>query len=702
MWFKFNTCTCSICLHTVQLIIQRPSYSAPSYSILAATSEAYMTDYTDYREASRDPAFVRPADPLAIRGSVNRNSLYSHGSVSASTRSWVYSTQQNPPPPPEPITLPSPVRTLRPLPDPQLQPQHHHPVYHLTNAGEEEEEEEEYMNIDPNDDEIDTGYRTEGLGRGRSPMVPSSRPDDSGSRSFVGGFVRGLRRLPKVVLRYGGNGDKRKFFRRGTLGTEGTATSITGMTGNTLPRYTSNPSTPVAGPSNTQYFQHEQMSMPQPAPFPPGATSNGQRRRNPSFRVTPPSELVEQEENGLEYVSESPAQLPAPLADSSRDVERATVMLYQDAQQDVAVPPSRPASTPLRRSDSAHVRHSEPVSVRRSDSHRQPSDAGAANQPPEQVDSPVLAHPVPASDYRKMGSLVSPTSPTTLTTATFTSEPSFSSELHPVKRFFTTLYHMPWIARDRVTVDYRPGGSRGARRGVVKKPMMSWYKGTPGVVTSGKTGSGSLDLLSSGGSESRRESAATGPTPLASPVAERAKPRSDRHRHSRRDRHHRRDRDRDRRRERRSRRRDTFSTAATAEMHHIRSTSPIVPTAYPYPYPYPYTTYPSFAAPPPVEPTYSTPRGPRSHRAPTFPHGYIPYQPPPPVPPMYVIHSSTGQTHASGSGSGDTSHGQLSTHGQMLSPVYMQMQLVPGSFNAEGARSSTSSPVAKPASQQAT
>jgi hypothetical protein len=72
------------------------------------------------------------------------------------------------------------------------------------------------------------------------------------------------------------------------------------MTGNTLPRYTSNPSTPVAGPSNTQYFQDGQMHVlpsttttphPQPATYTPPNT----QRRHPSFRVTPPSEVIEQE-----------------------------------------------------------------------------------------------------------------------------------------------------------------------------------------------------------------------------------------------------------------------------------------------------------------------------------------------------------------------------------------------------------------------
>jgi len=414
----------------------------------SALSEASMTDYIDYREPNRD-ALIRNTDPLAMRRSMTRNSHYSQPSVSASTRSWVHSTQQNPPPPPEQLS--SPVRLVRPLPEPHLQPPLQYPLYHMTNGGEEEEE--EYMNIDPNGAGIDTGYHTEGLGRGRSPRSASSGVDDPGpsSRSFVGGFVRGLRRLPKVVLGYGGNGDKRKFFRRGTLGTEGTATSVTGMTGNTLPRYTSNPPTPVAGPSNAQhYFQGGQIPAAPPATFHPPGPSSSQRRFHPSFRVTPPSEVIEQEEPELEYVSEpQPPQFAGPAVDSPpQEGDRTTVLVYQDSQAATAVPPSRPASTPLRRSDS--------TPVRRSGSHHQPSDSAEANQVPSHAQSPVLAHPRPASDYRKMGSLLSPASPTTLTTTTFTSDPSFSSELNPVKRFFSTLHRMPWIARDRVTVDYRP------------------------------------------------------------------------------------------------------------------------------------------------------------------------------------------------------------------------------------------------------
>lgn len=649
------------------------------------TPEVIMAEYAD----SREPSFIRAADPMArdaIRRSMTRNSHYSHASVSASTRSWVYSTQQNPPPPPvEPIPVPSPVRTPRPLPDPQLQPQAYPQVFHTTN-GIDPADEEEYMSIDPNVPGLDAGYRTEGLGRGRSPRVVATNPTnprgEGGSRSFVGGFVNGLRRLPKVVMRYGGSGEKRKFTRRGTFGTEGTATSVTGMTtGNTLPMYTSNPTTPVAGPSNVRYVQAMEMPPVPPLPetFPQGTIGTGigsQRRRQPSFRITPPSEVTEPEEtHEYPFPEVDPPQFAQAVGSSRTNADTTTVLVYSDPPQDLGPPEDGPAPTPNRRSPSV----------------TQPQLQGESHDPTP-TQSPVLAHPPPAEDYRRMAlSSSSPASPITLTTTIMTSEPSFSSELNPIKRFFHTLHTMPWVAHDRVTVDYRPGGKSGGRRGGgTKKPMASWYRGKPGLVTSTRTGSGDVDLLS-GGSGSNRTSAGTNLTPLASPHTDRSRHHSSDHRRRRREHRHHRDRDRDHH----SRRRDTTSTAAEAEMMHQRNTSPILPAVYPYPYPYSYG-YPTFPSPPSPHhraPSQSTPRGPRSHRTPPYHHGYPQYQPPPPAPPVYVFQQSPTPT----AGSGELSQGQ----GQVMSPVYVPMQFVPGAFNPEGlGNSPTSSPTVRPAVAQ--
>ncbi|KAF5372325.1 hypothetical protein D9615_009248 [Tricholomella constricta] len=614
-------------------------------------------------DSNRDPSFIRGGD--TVRRSMTRNSHYSH----ASTQSWVLSTQQNPPPPPEESEpIPSPMRTPRPLPDPQLQPHHQTQVLRATNA-DPPDDEEEYMHIDANGPGIDSGYRTEGLGRGRSPrltpMTPSSMRigTSGGGRSFVGGFVDGLRRLPRVVLKYGSLGDKRKFVRQGTFGSGGTVTSGTGMTtGNTLPLYVSNPPTPVAGPSNTQYVEASEMPVPFSAEEPRSVIlgpSLSQRRRNPSFRITPPSEEVTAQESITvpHTFPPDPPQFTESLVESPRNVNTVTVY-HLPGQEDYPVdepPLPLPTPTPNRRSDSLQPQPiSDPIPIE------------------EPLQSPVHAHPPPAPDYRKMTLSSLPVSPRTVATS-LTSEPSFSSELNPVRRFFVGLYRLPWIAPERVTVDYRPrghGGRNGEGKGV-KKHMSSWYRGMPGAVLSVKAGSGEVDLLSSG-SRSRRASTGTSMTPLASPTSTRARHRSsDHHRHRRREHRHRSSGENTpRSHEHRSHRHR--NTISTTEMRQQQTASPIVPAMYPFPYAYPYQ-YPTFSSPPPQR-TYSqsTPRGPRPHRTQTYPHGYTPYQPPQQPPPVYVIHSPT---HTNGSGEA----------GQMVSPVYVQMQLVPGAYIPEPA-----------------
>ncbi|KAG6908200.1 hypothetical protein DXG01_005789 [Tephrocybe rancida] len=615
-------------------------------------------------DSNRNSSYMQSSD--AMRRSMTRNSHYSH----VSTHSWVINNQQNPPPPPEdyeplpspvrsprplPDPLPSPARTPRPLPDPQLQPLHHpqQPQVLRTTNGTPPDDEEEYMNIDPNFPGMETGYLTEGVGRGRStrptPMSPSTAEGSGRGRTFVGGFVDGLRRLPRVVLKYRSFGEKRKYFRRATLGSGGTVTNGTDMTtGNTLPLYVSNPPTPVAGPSNSRYIESLEMPVPHPAEEPPSrilGPSLSQRRRHPSFRVTPPSEEV----TGHELAAESPLDFEQPSQiTSGPPIRNSNVVTIFDlpGQEDY---PSEDPPMPL----------PVPTPNRRSESQHQPSPP--ASIPAETLpQSPVLAHPPPASDYRKMTLTSSPRSPRTLTTS-LSSEPSFSSELSPVKNFFVKLYHLPWIAHERVTADYRPKGHgrpRGSAHGL-KKPMSSWYRGKPGLVLALKGGSGDLDLLSSGNGSRRTSGAVPSPARHRSPDQRRPRNRE----------HHRHTQSTDnpnRSHEHQSRHRRNTTSTAEAQQLNMTNGSPVIPAVYPYPYPYPFP-YPSYPAPPPQRAqSQSTPRGPRPHRTPTYPHGYAPYQPPQPPPPVFVMHSP-----AQTSSSGGASH------------VYLPMQLVPGAFTQE-------------------
>lgn len=706
-----------------------------------------MADY----EFRREPSHLRQTDPEAgdaINRSLTRNSHLSHAShASASTRSWVYSTQQNPPPPPpvEPSLETSPIRPPRPLPEPKLFPQRFHAVN--PTEGLEDEEDEEYMNIEPNGPGLELGY-LHGVGKGHKlkTFASSSQMGSGGGKSFVGGLVSGMKRIPRMMLRSRGSGEKRGFFRRGPMSnTEGTESSAGMTTGNTLPKYVSNESTPVTGLPNVQCVQA--MDMPTPmapstevlAPsFSPSAPIP--RVRGPSFRVTPPSESIANEESA-QFYDEHPEQYDSrpqvydkhpqqyesrpqvyedrPLDqshfvdedDSTARPHRAgripTVMMYQDSQEPhhnepppvPMVIPSHssarsPAHTPAR--SRAHTPSRSPARTPTRTPSRSPAipplnlvstrrQTAQTHDTDPNIQSPanaVSGHPLPARDYRKMTLSPSPTSRNTvMTTATSYYDPSFTSDLSPVERFFKTLYHLPWIAHERVTIDYRPGESRSKRDGKrrVKKPMSSWYRD---VMAKRRTAD--LDLLSSGTS-SMRTSVGTNLT-LGSPMSpvsgrsssKRTSDRRDRHR----DHHHHK-----KSSHRRHKPRRPTSTSTEGVGEPPRSASPIIPTAYPYAYPsYPYAFPPYMPPPPPPPlPTHKSPRGPRSHR---HPAGYVQYQPmhappPPPIPPqtqMYVLQSSPTMTQT-------TVEGQPMQQGQILSPVYMQV--VPGSYSPDTKPAST-------------
>ena len=670
-------------------------------------------------EIIRDSSLLQSGGPSAlnpVRRSTTGNSHYSQPSVTASTRSWVYSNQQNPPPPPEDVDVasvtpvPSPHRTPRPLPDPQYQPrvqppQNPMPVLHTTNGlASPVDDDEEYMSIDAHAPGMALGYLAEGLGRGRVPAdaINSSRGNlSSGGRSFVGGFVSSLRRFPRVVLGYKtGVGGKRTYSRRPTLDTEGTNTDGTGRTtGNTLPRYTSNPSTPVAGPSNLRYFREPPPPVPVPVNFNDIPSANlrpslSQRRRRPAFHVTPPSDVMEQDEMLSQNHNPGPVTRNSNVTiynlpqgedpDLEPSMRRFSVGVAGTDPPHAVIPPSTAPTLNRHTITDVHTlsHHQQPSTHTTHTTHAVHSTP--VESPPPQ--SPVHAHPLPTADYRKMTLSSTVASPHTFDSSFISDGPSFSSQLHPIRRFFRTLYHLPWIAPDRVTVDYRPTGrGRTVPRKDSKKQMASWYRGKPGVVLPGGE---KPDLLSSA-EASKRASANTASTPLAAHPMLNYRPShqnatGNRRHHSRR--HHNQNQHNTNPAHRRNHRRrrtilSTTTAASAAEVHpqtHRHQHSPIIPTVYPYPFPYPYA-YPTFQSTPPLMPpppalpsphevqrTHSstTPRGPRpAPTGPLYPHGYTPFPPPPPT---YVL--------SQGSPGGGDSGGQQ--HMQM----YVPMQFVPGAM----------------------
>ncbi|KAJ7128700.1 hypothetical protein C8R44DRAFT_873394 [Mycena epipterygia] len=385
---------------------------------------------TEFRASAREPTFVKPLDAAS-----RRRSRASHDSAAASTRSWVLMNQQSPPPPAEPIPVPEPVSALAAPPTPTSRPLPEPPRRTST----VDEAGAEYMVIElPTTSEV--GYQwTNGRGaKAREAHAPRE------SKGFVGGFVSGLRRLPRALVRA-------RRPRRGTTATEGTdGTDGTRMTGNTLPQYVSTPSSPMVGDlPNVRFLRPGGLAAPTTQAAGQNA-EEGRRPRHPSFRVVPPEDDMQQ------GIVASPIRRDSERGDG--EARRPSVIEFpqtpmenpydRDTASNHAIPPPAASSHPSRADDrltaQADIDGDEPVSVH--------------------------AHPLPTEDYRRMSAhnITHPHSRTTVTSGSFsTDSPSFSSELNGFHRFFNALHVLPWVATDRITTDYQPKTK--------SKTLVSWY-----------------------------------------------------------------------------------------------------------------------------------------------------------------------------------------------------------------------------------
>ena len=701
------------------LLFQRFNHSPTIF--LTFTSSNFHSFMADYVEHGRSSSFRQGdilADENVMRRSMTRGSHNSHASANASTRSWVVSNQMNPPPPPversSSIGL-TPFHGPRPLPDPQSV--RRIPVRNPTQATEDDDEGEN-LPIDPSSLAMQDAQQPEVLAeRGENYLPPTSmgnaqdRPK-RGGRSFIGGFMSGLRRLPTVLRFGGGQKSKRRLARQGTFGTESTSSPATGMTaGNTLPRYLSNPS---IGPSNPQFAHRLSIAVAngalppdaspsafhtRPQPHPNSSSGPFQPNRNPSpppllnhsferhpepsrpnfptiIRVTPPSAnevIIEEQVSDLydepiahhpQFESHAP---PNPNTNTNLNDTRATVMVYNNSEDSheshpTITPPAQPVHVP-------RVSYAYQPSPRTSNRIRdEPPPLPTAGIP---IASPPMSLPRGVSSVEGPKDTLSPqTSRYTTTTMASHYDPSFASHLTPVEKFFKGLYNLPWVARDRVTIDYRPGDSNRAKikvRGGVKRPMASWYRA---VVSRSRRGSRDLDLLSNGtGSASASTSLGNSLTPLASPTSRRSGRSSNNNRYQKSPQNH---------RHRKTRHRGTTLTDPPQ-----RNVSPLLPAVYPYqcppyPYTYPYGSYPP--APMPLPVSHTAP--PRRRHAPKYPYGYAPYQPmpQPPLPqPMYFIAPSPPPNNE---GQGNMTGQQAMPQGPIqISPVIMGY--VPGGFNQD-------------------
>ncbi|PPQ76933.1 hypothetical protein CVT26_007988 [Gymnopilus dilepis] len=690
-----------------------------------------MAEYYPSHHPSREPSYRGElADEHAMRRSITRGSHQSQPSVSESTRSWVQANQMMRPPPPLDDSTPSPTparRPSRPLPDPALHQSRSSYHYAPQDVDHGEQHVEAYSRPVGDDSRLPFGFPTDELGD-ETPSHPIARPIQLGSspipphadlihqaeenRSFVGGFISGIKRLPKILR---GGGSKQKLKRKGTFGTDLTnpSTATLRTRENTLPRYLSNPS---IGPTNPQFAHRLSMAVAN-GNLPPGSTpavfhvrenAAGPHFPHPVVTVTPPSDSNRITEEQAEYFDGPMDERPDHFMGSPNDQdelmgpnpqERTTVMVYNTDSQAPSTMPPPPPQQPRQPTPGPRVSYQAQLPTRANVQLQSDPPPG-----PPQMHFPTPMRPPGILQSPPQNQILSP-STTTHATSSYTIsaapsfyDPSYSSSLTPIEKFFKGLYNLPWVAHERITVDYRPADSKRAQDKIrgLKKPMASWYRS---LIPRSRRTTRSLDLLS-GESEtvsSQVTSLGHPLTPLASPTSpiSRRSGRSSQTngRSGKPKRHHR-------------KKRYTMSSSTTVPR---RTSSPIIPTIYPYAYPgypyaYPYGTYPPAAA----VPIPTIPRGPRKHkskRAIKYANGYAPYQPmampptmPAPMPttgqPVYYIAPSPPQSANGGEGSNQpNSQPQpqyvpmppagpqpfLHPSGMQVSPVLMHY--VPGAFN---------------------
>ncbi|KAF8901475.1 hypothetical protein CPB84DRAFT_1777374 [Gymnopilus junonius] len=673
-----------------------------------------MADYYASRHPSQEPSYTGDdVDENAMRRSITRGSHQSHPSVSPSTRSWVQANQMNPPGPPplDDDVTPSPSpshRRSRPLPDPSTyRPQSAYQPYGPPDVVQEEQRMDVYAHpaVSP---PLPFGFPTEELGDEAPVQLPSSpmpysnhlRPPLRENRSFVGGFFSGLKRLPKM-LKGGGGGKQRLLKRKGTFGTdtltEGTSTATAITRGNTLPRYLSNPS---IGPTNPQFAHRLSMAVNKGELLPSSTPTVFHLRQNqagpqyPMVTITPASDGDRITEEQASFFEEPPDgshnlfmgdngehgehMVPDPQ-------ERTTVMVYNTDSQAPTIAPVPIGPMPPRQATPGPRVSYQAQLPTRANVQAQTEQHPTSTDPQLHAPTPVRPTPPILQSPKEVLSSTQATSSYTISAAPSFYDPSYATDLTPVEKFFKGLYNLPWVAHERITIDYRPADSKRAQDKIrgLKKPMASWYRS---LIPRSRRTSRSLDLLSSGTPSSSTPTSLGNPlTPLASPISRRSGRSSNTNSRSRPKRHR--------------KKRHTVSSSATGMSMGVpipqRNGSPIIPTAYPYAYPgypyaYPYSAYPT------AMPFSTSPRGPRKHkskRTMKYPHGYAPYQPmaiPPMGPmapagaPLYIISPSPPQSANGGGGNESQPQPQAHLQPQLLHAhpsMQMIMPYVPGAFN---------------------
>ena len=705
--------------------------------------------------------------PLNAFGrSTSRKAPFSPSSGAPSARSWVYPYNQHqaPAPTPQPVNVPSSVQEVLPLPNPYPRKDKHRAL-HVVNATRNDEDLDDDEVPQTNSLGMDFGYHTEPPPPNEPPKKKSilgrvfggvgrtvfSSGKDSGSSSNRKLKRKATYDSDPTLTTYGGSISAQPNSQASTSFDDPGPSNL----GPRLPHPTTTipelPESEDAGsppPDVVRLSDNAYPTQPHlnsvdtrggPSHFVEGPMTESSHGHNLAERTT----VMIYDSNPSQYPeSRSHGQGHTPPVISRQASGRASPYVNPEPTPLVPLHPLRPSSfvpsvtrvpvPPIDLPSVAPTRRASLASPAAARSRQQSLNRGVPSQspvaraglqspmdppPPQPVtsaptaadlQSPLSAHPLPADDYLKMTLSPASNEQTVTSGTTYSYDPSFSSDLSPLARFFKTLYRMPWIAHDRVTVDYHPDeGLLGSKPKKKKgKRMSTWYRS---VLARSRRSSATIDLLGSVDDRKRRNidvSLGAALVGLGSPFSSTRrrrgrrkenymKPRRHRHRHHR-DHHHSSSRDHHHHHSRHRHHESKRQTSSTDDdddddvtVDSALQRSPLMPAAM-----YPYAAYPSYPIAPgyaayPLPPNESPPppsstvptaaRGMRSmtstapvYAAPT-PQGYASYVTPAPV---YLFQPAQGfdthhhYQHAAG--------GASTANGSSVPPA-----LVPGAVDTE-------------------
>ncbi|KAF8126695.1 hypothetical protein EV363DRAFT_1347128 [Boletus edulis] len=290
----------------------------------------------------------------------------------------------------------------------------------------------EYMTVSV-DDRDECQYQGHGYGFSEVMPMPVATNGKSEKKNFVGGFVSGLRRLPKVMSK----NRLRDHWKPERQGTGGTAASTIETPRTALPRYT--------GPSIMM----------------PGiATSNSDDIPTVERLETPPR---------ASSVSPHPRHVnPADSDPSIGDGRRERLMhsavrehSFEQSHNSLRLPRNHS------RSDDTST-YSRPPFEREGDIPNAMSTPILANAS-IRLSSPILAEPRPSADFMKMDSPIRPPP-----------AESVGSQIARAGKFIRDLNGLPWVASSGVSSIYVPGEATTRRYSrPIHKNKGSWYTSRP-------------------------------------------------------------------------------------------------------------------------------------------------------------------------------------------------------------------------------